>query len=158
MLREPVTQFERCRRLAIANRVQLGVQAALGSPDAAGNSSFLSRLAAVPCAFRWVASIINWSGFPPLAAKAAMILSNMPKRLQRMNRLSIVLGGPYSAGTSHHRRPLRITTKRHLCKRFNRSLTWIDNDQLGRRSPGHFEGTTRLRNWRRSATRRSGAS
>lgn len=38
--------------LAVADGVQLGVQAALGASDAAGNSPFLSRLDAVRCAFR----------------------------------------------------------------------------------------------------------
>jgi len=45
------------------------------------------RLAAVRCALRCVASIINCSGLPPFAASAAKILLNTPMRLQRMNRL-----------------------------------------------------------------------
>ena len=38
--------------LSVADGVQLGVQAALGAPDTAGNIPFLSRLAAVRCALR----------------------------------------------------------------------------------------------------------
>lgn len=38
--------------VAIDDSVELRVQAALGAPDAAGNSPFLSRLAAVRCALR----------------------------------------------------------------------------------------------------------
>ena len=63
---------------AIADGVTLRVQPALGAPDTAGNSPFLKRLAAVRWAFKWVASIINWSGLPPLAAKPAEILLNTP--------------------------------------------------------------------------------
>lgn len=43
----------------IADSVELGVQSALGSPDTAWNIPFLSRLAAVRCAFRCVVSIIR---------------------------------------------------------------------------------------------------
>ena len=39
--------------------MEFGVQPALGAADTAGNAPFLSRLAAVRCALRWVASIIN---------------------------------------------------------------------------------------------------
>lgn len=38
--------------LAVADGVELGVQPAFGAPDTAGNSPFLSRLAAVRWAFR----------------------------------------------------------------------------------------------------------
>ena len=61
---------------AIADRMQLRVQPAFGASDTSGNSPFLSRLAAVRCAFKWVASIISWSGLPPLAAKAAKMRLN----------------------------------------------------------------------------------
>lgn len=73
--------------VAVADGVQLGVQAALGTSDAAGNSPFLSRLAAVRCALRWVASIITVSvaSLPP--ARAAKISLNTPIRLHRMKRL-----------------------------------------------------------------------
>src|SRR3546814_4566703 len=67
--------------------VKLRAQAALGMSDTSGNMPFLSRLAAARCAFRWVASIINWSGLPALAASAAKILLNTPSRLQRMKRV-----------------------------------------------------------------------
>ena len=43
----------------VTDRVELGVQAAFGSADTSGNSPFLSRLAAVRWALRWVASIIS---------------------------------------------------------------------------------------------------
>ena len=39
-------------RLTVANGMQLGAQATFGAPDAVGNSPFLSRLAAVRCAFK----------------------------------------------------------------------------------------------------------
>jgi hypothetical protein len=38
--------------LAIADRVQLGIQSALGAPDAARGPPFFRRLAAVRCALR----------------------------------------------------------------------------------------------------------
>jgi hypothetical protein len=81
--------------LTVADGVKLGVQAALRAPDTSGNSPFFSRLAAVRCALRWVASIINWSGLPPFAASAANIRLNTPRRLQRIKRLCLVakLGG-----------------------------------------------------------------
>lgn len=100
---------DRRTALAVGDRVKLRAQAALGMSDTSGNMPFLSRLAAARCAFRWVASIINWSGLPALAASAAKILLNTPSRLQRMKRLYIVLSGPYSAGASRQRRPFLIT-------------------------------------------------
>ena len=77
------------KRLAftIADGMELRVQAAFRAPNAAGNSPFFKRLAAVRCAFRWVASIITRSGFGPSPARAAKIWSNTPSRLQRMKRL-----------------------------------------------------------------------
>ena len=53
---------------AVADRMELRVQAAFGAPDTAGNSPFFNRLAAVRCAFRWVASIMmdaskNWPSY-----------------------------------------------------------------------------------------------
>ena len=45
--------------LTVADGVELGVQAAFGAPDTSGNRPFFKRLAAVRCAFKWVASIIN---------------------------------------------------------------------------------------------------
>ena len=52
---------EQSNRLAgtVADCVQLRVQSAFCAPDTAGKSPFLSRLAAVRCALRCVASIIN---------------------------------------------------------------------------------------------------
>jgi hypothetical protein len=47
---------------AVADRVQLGVQAAF-APDTSGNRPFFKRLAAVRCAFKCVASIMIRSGF-----------------------------------------------------------------------------------------------
>lgn len=72
---------------AVADGVQLGVQAALCASDAAGNSPFLSRLDAVRCAFRWVTSIITVPVASPSAARLAKMRSNTPIRLQRMKRL-----------------------------------------------------------------------
>src|SRR5690606_37661994 len=73
--------------VTVADGVELGVQPALGSPDTTGNIPFLSRLAAVRCAFRCVASIMMRSGFGPSPASPAKIRSNTPIRLQRMKRL-----------------------------------------------------------------------
>ncbi len=56
--------------------MKLGVQAFLGASDTAGNSPFFWRLASVRRALRWVASIINWSGFPAWPARAAKIRLN----------------------------------------------------------------------------------
>jgi hypothetical protein len=77
--------------LAITDRVELGVQAALGSFDTTGNSPFSSRLAAVRCAFRCVASIMTRSGLGPSPASEAKIRSNTPSRLQRTKQLCSVL-------------------------------------------------------------------
>lgn len=44
--------------------------------DTSDNGPFSKRLAADRCAFRWVASIISWSSFPPLAARAAKMRLN----------------------------------------------------------------------------------
>ena len=44
--------------IAVTDDMQLRVQATLGAPYTAGNIPFLSRLAAVRCALRWVASIL----------------------------------------------------------------------------------------------------
>ena len=71
--------------LIIANGVQFGIQSAFGSPDT--NIPFLSRLAAVRCAFRCMASIMMRSGLRPSPASAAKMRSNTPSRLQRMKRL-----------------------------------------------------------------------
>ena len=51
----------------VADGVELGVQPSLGSSDTTGNIPFLSRLAAVRWAFRWVASIMMRSGLGPSA-------------------------------------------------------------------------------------------
>lgn len=72
--------------LAVAGGMEFGVQAAFGAADTP-RTPFCSRLAAVRCALRWVASIISRAGAPPLAAKAAKMRANTPSRLQRMNRL-----------------------------------------------------------------------
>ncbi len=61
---------------------------------------FLSRLAAVRCAFRWVASIMTVSGSPHLAAKLLRMRSNTPIRDQRTKRLYSVLCGPQISGAS----------------------------------------------------------
>ena len=76
-------------RLAVpvADNMQLGVQTTLGAPDTAGNIPFLSRLAAVRCAFRCVASIMMRSGLGPSAARLAKIRSKTPSLLHLMNRL-----------------------------------------------------------------------
>ena len=73
--------------VAVADGVELGVQPAFGAPDTAGNIPFLSRLAAVRWAFRWVASIMMRSGFGPSPASPAKMRSKTPSRLQRMKRL-----------------------------------------------------------------------
>ena len=70
--------------LAVADGVELGVQAAFGAPDTTGNIPFLSRLAAVRWAFKWVASIMMRSGLGPSPARLAKIRSKTPSRLQRM--------------------------------------------------------------------------
>jgi hypothetical protein len=72
---------------AVADRVQFRVQAALGAAYMPGKSPFLSRLAAVRCAFRWVASIMSSSVSPPPPASSTKIRPNMPNSLQRMKRL-----------------------------------------------------------------------
>ena len=71
----------------VAHGMKLGVQAAFRAPDTSGNSPLFSRLAAVRCALRWVASIINRCGRGPLLASSAKILLNTPSRLQRTKRL-----------------------------------------------------------------------
>ncbi len=54
---------------AVNNGVKLGIQSAFRAPDTAGYIPFLSRLEAVRCALRCVASIIKVSGGPPTALK-----------------------------------------------------------------------------------------
>jgi len=76
---------------AIGDGMQLGIQATLRSSDAAGKSPFFSRLAAVRWALRWVASIINRSGWPALPASASTIRLKTPNSLHRMKRLYNVL-------------------------------------------------------------------
>ena len=71
----------------VANRVQLRVQAALGASDTPGKAPFLSRLAAVRCAFRWVASIITVSVASLAEASSEKMRSKTPISLQRTNRL-----------------------------------------------------------------------
>jgi len=95
--------------LAVAPRVQLRVQAAFRATDAAGNIPFLSRLAAVLCAFRCVASIITRSGVPDVSASSLKMQLNTPILLQRTTRLYTVVCGPYSRGASCPRRPFLIT-------------------------------------------------
>lgn len=58
--RGPIAQqhYERAT-LAIADRIEFGIQTSFGAANSSGNSPFLSRLAAVRCALRWVASIIS---------------------------------------------------------------------------------------------------
>jgi hypothetical protein len=80
-------QHDQRPSLVIAYGMQFRVQAAFCAPDTAGNSPFLSRLAAVRCAFRWVASIISRSDLPALRASPAKILLNTPSLLHRTNRL-----------------------------------------------------------------------
>ena len=73
--------------VTVADGVELGVQPAFGAPDTTGNIPFLSRLAAVRWALRWVASIMMRSGFGPSPASPAKMRSKTPSRLQRMKRL-----------------------------------------------------------------------
>lgn len=79
---------------AVADSVQFRVQPTLGASDMPGKSTFLSRLAAVRCAFRWVASIVNSVVSPPLFASSKKMRPNTPNSLQGMKRLKIVLCGP----------------------------------------------------------------
>ena len=73
--------------MAVADGVQFRVQAAFGAADATRKSPFCSRLAAVRCAFRCVASIISRSGVSASAASAAKMRAKTPSRLQRTKRL-----------------------------------------------------------------------
>ena len=73
--------------VAVAKGMEFGVQAALCASDAAGKSPFLSKLAAVRWALRWVASIINRPSFPAVFANSVKILLKTPIRLQRKKRL-----------------------------------------------------------------------
>src|ERR1700733_9662471 len=62
--------------VAVANCVQLGVQAAFGASNMSGNRPFFKRLTAARCALRCVASIITRSGLPPLCANAANLVEH----------------------------------------------------------------------------------
>ena len=84
-------QHDKWSALAVAHGMELGIQPAFGASDTSGNSHFLSRLAAVRCAFRCVASIINWSGLSPFAEWAAKILLNTPSRLHRKRGVKAAL-------------------------------------------------------------------
>ena len=63
---------------AVANGVQFAVQPTFSAPDKAGNNPPFSRLHAVRCAFRCVASIISRSGGPCSSTSAVNIWSNTP--------------------------------------------------------------------------------
>ena len=65
-----------------------------GAADAAGNSPFLNRLAAMRWALRCVASMMRRSGFPDWTARFTKIRSKTPIRLKRTSRLYKVLWGP----------------------------------------------------------------
>ncbi len=78
----------------IANGVKFGVQPAFCPSDTAGKSPFLSKLAAVRWALRWVASIISRSVSPCFSTSSINILLKTPSLLQRMNLLYKVLCGP----------------------------------------------------------------
>jgi hypothetical protein len=71
----------------VTNGVQLGVQAAFGPSDTAGNSPFMSRPAAARWAFRSALSIITVSAAALSPARTANIRSKTPIRLQRMKLL-----------------------------------------------------------------------
>ena len=92
----------------IADNVQLGVQPALGAPDLP-RTPFCNRPAAVRCDLRCVLSMMMRSGGPAASANAARMRANTPLRVQRTWRLQGVLCGPWIAGASHQRRPLRWT-------------------------------------------------
>jgi len=77
--------------MAVADGVQFRVQAAFGAADATRKSPFCSRLAAVRCAFRCVASIISRSGVSASAASAAKMRAKTPSRLQRIHPGSVAL-------------------------------------------------------------------
>ena len=87
------------QRLAVgvANCVQFGVQAAFGTSNTARNIPFLSRLAVVRWALRWVASIGTVHVASLLPASVEKIRAKMPALLNRMKRLYCVLGRPYTA-------------------------------------------------------------
>lgn len=72
-------------------------------PIQRGTAIFLSKLAAVRCAFKRAASIMSRSGLPALRARVPKMRLNTPSWLQRTNRLHSVLCGPYAAGASHLR-------------------------------------------------------
>ena len=81
------------RDATVADGVELRVQPALSAANAAGQSPFLSRLAAVRCAFRCVASIISRDGGPASAARAAKMRSNTPADEAVVERLVRAIGG-----------------------------------------------------------------
>ena len=89
-----VVAYLACRELhgqgpavSVAKGMEFGVQPALCAADAAGKSPFLSKLAAVRCALRWVASIITWPSCPAVFANSVKMLLKMPIWLQRKKRL-----------------------------------------------------------------------
>lgn len=73
--------------LAVDDSMQLGVQSAFGAPDTAGDIPFFSRLEAVRCALRCVASIISVSGGSSSAVRRLNISLKTPILLHRMKRL-----------------------------------------------------------------------
>jgi hypothetical protein len=87
-------QQDRWLAVAVTDGMQLRVHTAFGPPDTAGNSPFLTKLAAERCALRGPASIITVSVVALLAADAVKMRSNTPIRLQRTKRLYRVLCGP----------------------------------------------------------------
>lgn len=117
----------------VAHRVQLCGQTTFRAANAPGNRPFLSRLAAVRCAFRYVASIIRPCLGAALFASSRKITLKIPARLQRTNRLYSVVCGPYTAGASFHRNPLLITYRIPLITR--RSSTRLTPCGVGKYGP-----------------------
>jgi hypothetical protein len=95
--------------LLVADGVQLRVQAALGSRDAARTAPFSAKLAAVRWAFRCVLSSHQQLRGAGLGGELAEDPLEHALRLQRTKRLYNGLSGPWPRGASFHCRPWRIT-------------------------------------------------
>lgn len=96
--------------LVVAERVDLG-----GAPTARAADRLVAGIAFAPffapaaerCAFTAELSISVTCGGSAQATRAAKMRCQMPRWLQRFQRLNTVVYGPYSGGRARHRQPSR---------------------------------------------------
>jgi hypothetical protein len=100
-------RWQQAYRLArvVANGVQLRMQATLHAADTARNYPFLSRLAVVLWAFRYVASIIRHSLAPCGCDNSRNILLKIPRLAQPRATYTSGLARPHTRSPDHFFHP-----------------------------------------------------